>query len=113
MLFLPSFQSNALHELVIHRAPNEPNSGLLFDTYSISLNMADRPLPILLKPFGNLLPARCRSENVASEMAKAVYLWTLLSSSDTNVDVQRQGISAGFGGRVEGVGRDVVAAGIG
>jgi len=85
MLFLPSFQSNALHEFVIHRAPNEPNSGLLFDTYSVSLNMADRPLPILLKAFGNLLPARCRSsENVASEMAKAVYLWTSLSSSDTN-----------------------------
>lgn len=85
MLFLPSFQNNPLRELAIHRAPGEPNSGLLFDTYSVSLSVADRPLPILLKAFGNLLPARCwPSENVASEVAKAVYSWTSLSSSDIN-----------------------------
>ena len=85
MLFLPSFEANTLREFAIHRPPGEPNSGLLFDTYSVSLDLADRPLAILLKAYGNLLPARCRSsENVASELARKVYSWTSLSSSDTN-----------------------------
>ncbi|RFU28345.1 hypothetical protein B7463_g8000, partial [Scytalidium lignicola] len=84
ILFLPSFEADPVHELAIRRAYGEPNSGLLFDTYSVSLDLADRQLAILLKAYGNLLPARCCSENVVSELAKVVYSWTSLSPSDTN-----------------------------
>ncbi|KAI9853127.1 MAG: hypothetical protein M1824_001540 [Vezdaea acicularis] len=85
MLFLPSFEDNNLCEFAIRNDPNIPNSGLLFDAYSVSENLADRPLAILLKAYGNLLPARCcSSKTVASELAKTVYSWTSLSPFDTN-----------------------------
>jgi hypothetical protein len=85
MLFLPSFEDNTHRELAIRKAPDVPNSGLLFDTYSVSESLADRPLAILLKAYGNLLPACCRSSRtVVTELAKTVYSWTSLSPFDTN-----------------------------
>jgi hypothetical protein len=80
MLFLPSFEDSTHRELAIREAPDVPNSSLLFDTYSVSEDLADRPLAILLKAYGNLLPACCRtSRTVVSELAKTVYSWTSLS----------------------------------
>jgi hypothetical protein len=85
MLFLPSLEFDSPYELAIHKASSEPTSGLLFDTYSVPGSFADRPLAILLKAYGNLLPARRHSsQNVASELAKTACSWTSLSPSDTN-----------------------------
>jgi hypothetical protein len=85
MLFLPSFEDNANREFAVRRAPDVPNSGLLFDTYSVSEDLADRPLAILSKAYGNLLPACCRSsKTVVSDFQRRVYSWTSLSPFDTN-----------------------------
>lgn len=85
MLFLPSFEDSTYGQLAIRKAPDVPNSGLLFDTYSVSENLADRPLAILLKAYGNLLPVCCRSSRtVVSELARTVQSWTSLSPFDTN-----------------------------
>ncbi|PMD48235.1 hypothetical protein L207DRAFT_626994 [Hyaloscypha variabilis F] len=85
MLFLPAPNTRRSSNLNIYRAPGEPNSGLIFDDWSVSTDLADRPLAILLKAFGNLLPARSRSsENIASELTKQAFSWKALSSSDIN-----------------------------
>lgn len=84
MLFLPAFDTRRPSSLNIHRAPGQPNSGLVFDDWSVPIGLTDRPLAILLKAFGNLLPARSSSENVASELSKQAFSWTSLSSLDVN-----------------------------
>jgi len=85
MLFLPAIDARWSTNLNIYRAPGQPNSGLVFDDWSVSIDLTDRPLAILLKAFGNLLPARSRSsDNVASELAKQAFSWISLSPSDTN-----------------------------
>lgn len=85
MLFLPSFDTRRPSSLNICRAPGQPNSGLVFDDWSVPIDLTDRPLAILLKAFGNLLPARASSsDNVASELSKQAFSWTSLSSSDVN-----------------------------
>jgi hypothetical protein len=82
MLFVPGVDATRFN---IYRAPDEPNSGLIFDDWSVSMDLADRPLAILLKAFGNLLPARSlSSENVASELTKEAFSWKALISSDIN-----------------------------
>jgi hypothetical protein len=85
MLFLPGPNTTRSSNFNIYRAPGEPNSGLIFDNWSVPVDLADRPLAILLKAFGNLLPARSRSsEYIASELTKQAFSWKALSSSDTN-----------------------------
>ncbi|KAG9241122.1 hypothetical protein BJ878DRAFT_536715 [Calycina marina] len=85
MLFLPAFDSRRSSSLNIYRAPGQPNSGLVFDDWSVSIGLTDRPLAILLKAFGNLLPDRSSSsDNVASELWKQAFSWTSLSPSDVN-----------------------------
>lgn len=84
MLFLPASDARRPSSLTIYRAPGQPNSGLVFDDWSVSIGLTDRPLAILLKAFGNLLPARSSSDNVASELSKQAFSWTSLSPSDVN-----------------------------
>ena len=71
MLYLPSFGSCSLSELAIHQDADQPNSKLVFDTYKVSVDLADRPLAIFLKGFGNLLPARSQVlTKLASETSR-------------------------------------------
>jgi len=85
MLFLPAFDTRRASSLNIYKAPGQPNSGLVFDDWSVPISLTDRPLAILLKAFGNLLPARSSSSNnIASELSKQAFSWTSLSSSDVN-----------------------------
>ena len=58
MIYQPAFNLCAPHQLAIHRDADNPDSGLVFDEYMVSAEMCDRPLHVLLKSFGNLLPAR-------------------------------------------------------
>lgn len=85
MLYLPSFNTCSLNELAIHQDIEQPNSKLVFDTFKISADLADRPMAVLLKGFGNLLPARRRdSIGVASEITMLASSWVPLSPSELN-----------------------------
>ncbi|KAE9371883.1 hypothetical protein N431DRAFT_468037 [Stipitochalara longipes BDJ] len=85
MLFLSATNTTRSSDLNIYRAPGEPNPGLIFDDWSVSMDLADRPLAILLKAFGNILPAGSHSsENIASELTKQAFSWKALTSSDIN-----------------------------
>lgn len=84
MLFLPAFDTRTPSSLNIYRAPGQPSSGLVFDDWSVSTSPTDRPLAILLKAFGNLLPARSSTSNIASELSKQAFSWTSTSSLDVN-----------------------------
>jgi hypothetical protein len=55
MLFLPASNTSRSSNLNIYRAPGEPNSGLIFDDWSVSMDLADRPLSNLLKAFGTVI----------------------------------------------------------
>ena len=61
MLCLPSFHNCPLDELAVHQDIDQPDSGLVIHTYKMSSDLADRPIPILLKGYGTILPSR--SEN--------------------------------------------------
>jgi hypothetical protein len=60
MLYLPSFNTCPLSQLEIHQPAGQPNSRLVYDTFRMSADLADRPMAILPKGYGNLLPARCK-----------------------------------------------------
>ncbi|MCJ1335341.1 hypothetical protein MMC09_000609 [Bachmanniomyces sp. S44760] len=73
MLFLPSFTASSLDQFAIYQDINQPNSRLVFDTFTMSTDLADREMATLLKGFGNLLPARAPDlPKVASETSKVV-----------------------------------------
>jgi len=77
MLYQPAFNTCGPSELAVNKPTCQPDSGLVFDTYRVPTDLCDRPLSILLKCFGNLLPARSPdSIQVASETAKAAVAWT-------------------------------------
>lgn len=85
MLFLPALNERTDFCLNVYKAPGQPNSGLVFDGWSAPIELADRPLAILLKAFGNLLPAcSASSDNVASELSKHAHSWTSIIPSDIN-----------------------------
>ncbi|WEW59211.1 hypothetical protein PRK78_004680 [Emydomyces testavorans] len=85
MLYLPAFNVCSFHELAIHQDAGQPHSGLVFDTYKVSADLADRPLFVLLKAFGNVLPARNPNvTRVASESSKTASSWMPLYPTETN-----------------------------
>lgn len=57
MLYQAAFNVCSAQELTIHKDSRQPQSGLVFDTYRVPADLSDRPLSVLLKAFGNLLPA--------------------------------------------------------
>lgn len=79
MVYRPGLNICALDELAIHHDVDKPDSKLVFDTYKVTAEMCDRPLFVLLKCFGKLLPAHCRhlSESTAAS-------WSALDPSELN-----------------------------
>ena len=85
MLFLPAFNICSSAELAIHLDASQPDSGLVFDTFKVPANLSDRPLSILLKGFGNILPARStRALPSAIETSKLAASWKALWPEETN-----------------------------
>ena len=68
MLYQAAFNVCSVQELAIHQDSDLPQSGLVFDMYKVSAELSDRPMSVLLKAFGHLLPARSsNSRYLASE----------------------------------------------
>ena len=85
MLYQAAFNVCSLQELAIHQDSDQPQSGLVFDTYRVPADLSDRPLSILLKAFGNILPSRSSDiAQVASENSKIASSWTPLYPTETN-----------------------------
>ena len=85
MLYQAAFNVCSLQELAIHQGSDQPQSGLVFDTYRVPADLSDRPLSVLLKAFGNLLPARSPDiTQVASENSKVASSWLPLYPTETN-----------------------------
>jgi hypothetical protein len=85
MLYQAAFNVCSVQELAIHRNPHQPQSSLVFDTYRVAADLSDRPLSILLKAFGNLLPARTsETAQFASETGKRASKWHPLYPNETN-----------------------------
>jgi hypothetical protein len=85
MVYLPAFNVRPPSELAIYYDSNQPDSGLVFDTYTVPADFSDRPLYILLKAFGNLLPARSpTAPQIAVETTRVAASWTALYPADIN-----------------------------
>lgn len=85
MLYQAAFNVCSLRELAIHQDSDQPHSGLVFDMYRVSADLSDRPLSVLLKAFGNLLPARSSEiTQVAAESSKVASSWLPLYPTETN-----------------------------
>ncbi|CAK7212518.1 hypothetical protein SEUCBS140593_001530 [Sporothrix eucalyptigena] len=92
MVYLPELNSHPTHTLAIQHDTEWPDSGLVFDRYTIasSADMSDRPLWVLLKCFGNLLPAHpsdlaVNAADVAAiETSKAAASWAALYPDQLN-----------------------------
>lgn len=96
MLFLPSFDFYSLNgyaidrdtQFAIHQDINQPNSGLIFDSYQMPMDLADRETAILLKGFGNLLPTRpLHLAKLASETSKEALTWSPIFPVDINAHI--------------------------
>ncbi|TLD09705.1 hypothetical protein PspLS_11344 [Pyricularia sp. CBS 133598] len=86
MLFLPAFNVCSFAELAIYYDDNQPNSGLVFDTFRVPSHLSDRPLSILLKAFGHILPAGpTRALSLPTETLKSVASWKALWPEEINV----------------------------
>lgn len=85
MLYSPSFNTCPLSELAIQQAVDQPDSRLVFDTFKVSTDLADRPLAILMKAFGNLLPSRPQTlTKIASETSRVASLWYPINPLEVN-----------------------------
>jgi hypothetical protein len=85
MLYRPAFNTCSLDELAVHDYDAHLKSGLVFDTHKVSVELSDRPLFVVLKAFGNLLPAPSpKSTQLASENSKAAATWLALDPAETN-----------------------------
>lgn len=86
MLYQPAFNVCSFSELAIHHDKTQPDSGLVFDTYRVPADLADRPLYVLLKGFGNLLPARKDTLGcLASEKSAVASTWLPIYPNETNM----------------------------
>ncbi|CAG8166267.1 unnamed protein product [Penicillium nalgiovense] len=85
MLYQAAFNVCSIQELAIHQDSDQPQSGLVFDTHRIPAELSDRPLSVLLKAFGQLLPARsANSAYLASETGSMASVWKPLHPEETN-----------------------------
>lgn len=85
MLYLPSFDTCPLDELAVHQDIDQPDSGLVFHTYKMSSDLADRPMSILLKGYGNILPSRSEElTKVASESNASTSSWFCIDPAEAN-----------------------------
>ena len=85
MLYLPAFNICSQDQLAIHDYDDQVNSGLVFDASKVSVDLAARPLFVILKGFGNLLPSPLSDiTQFASENSKVAATWLPLSPTETN-----------------------------
>lgn len=85
MLYQAAFNVCSVQELAIHQDSDQPQSGLVFDMYKVSTELSDRPMSVLLKAFGNLLPARSsNSSYLANETGSIASFWRPLHPEETN-----------------------------
>lgn len=95
MVYLPELNNHPPDTLAIQHEVEGPDSGLVYDRYMIAApsvaDMCDRPLWVLLKCFGNLLPAHPSDLAVAGaadvaaiESSKMAASWTALYPDQLN-----------------------------
>ncbi|KAK0702011.1 hypothetical protein B0T26DRAFT_757972 [Lasiosphaeria miniovina] len=86
MVYQPGLGVCPLDELAIHHDTGAPDSRLIFNSYKTQTDLCDRPLFVLLKDFGNLLPARSRSSTTeaAVENSKVAASWEALYPDELN-----------------------------
>ncbi len=85
MVYKPAPSACPPEELAIYHDHDHPDSGLVFEVYKVSADLSDRPLHILLKAFGNLIPARSTNATQdATEATHAAMSWTALCPEDMN-----------------------------
>lgn len=84
MLYQAAFNVCSIQELAIHQDSDQPQSGLVFDTYRVPAYLSDRPLSVLMKAFGNILPARMPTAQVASEASRVASSWMPLYPTEMN-----------------------------
>ncbi|KAL5362635.1 hypothetical protein BJX96DRAFT_177341 [Aspergillus floccosus] len=85
MVYQAAFNVCSTQELAIHQDSDQPQSGLVFGTCKVSAALCDRPLSVLTKAFGNLLPARASDiAHSAQETTKLASSWLPLYPKETN-----------------------------
>jgi hypothetical protein len=85
MVYVPAFNACSLEQLAVVEDDEQVNSGLVFDNYKVSADLADRPLFAILKGFGNLLPSPPSNiPQAASENSKVAATWLPLNPAETN-----------------------------
>lgn len=86
MLYQPAFNVCSLDQFAIDEDSCQPNSGLVYDNFKVDAELAERPLFVLLKGFGNLLPSPSpQITQVASERGRFIAEWMPLISAEMNV----------------------------
>ena len=85
MLYLPAFNTCALDDLAVHEDDDQSRSGLVFDRNKVSANLSERPLFVLMKAFGNVIPpAPENSFQHASLKSKQAAKWIPLNPVEMN-----------------------------
>lgn len=85
MLYKPALNTCSFDQLEIIHEERDIESGLVYDNYRLPAHLSDRPLSILLKAFGNLLPARSvAATGAAAETSKMVASWMALWPQEIN-----------------------------
>ncbi|KAJ5121671.1 uncharacterized protein N7515_009632 [Penicillium bovifimosum] len=85
MLYQADFDLHLADELIINCDSDQPHSGIVFDTFKVPIELSDRPLSVLLKAFGQLLPApSSNSPYFASKTSSMVSVWQPLHPDETN-----------------------------
>ncbi len=85
MLYRPALNTCSFDQLEILHDEGDVESGLVYDTYRLPAYLSDRPLSILLKAFGNLLPARSVvATHAAAETSKEMASWMALWPQEIN-----------------------------
>lgn len=85
MLYLPSFGTCPPEELGILQLDDQQKSGLIFETFKVPSDLAERPMAIFLKAYGNLLPAQSQAwDKEANEPTEAALTWFPIDPLETN-----------------------------
>lgn len=85
MLYLPSFGTCPPEELAILQLEDQRISGLTFETFKVASDLAERPMAIFLKAYGNLLPAQSQAwDKETNEPTEAALTWFPIDPLETN-----------------------------
>lgn len=85
MVYQPGFNICPPGQLAVHRSAGDPDSGFVFEEYTVPVRLCELPLFVLLKGFGNLLPARSSQTSLDSvENGRKAASWTALYPGELN-----------------------------